>query len=69
MILDEPTIAQDVSGRRMMGEIIRKLRKENLLSLHDMDFVAEYFERVVIMAKGKILTDGTQMKHFHRTKP
>lgn len=67
MILDEPTIAQDVNGRRMIGEIIRKLRKEGKLViaiLHDMDFVAEYFERVVIMAKGKILADGTPDEAF-----
>ncbi len=61
VILDEPTIAQDYLGRKRIGEIIRKLSAEGrlvLAILHDMDFVAEYFRRVIVMAHGKILADG-----------
>ena len=29
-----------------------------LAILHDMDFVAEYFQRVIVMAHGQILADG-----------
>ncbi len=61
-ILDEPTIAQDAAGRRKIGEIIRSLTEKGRLViaiLHDMDFVAENFERVIVMSHGRILADGT----------
>ena len=32
--------------------------------LHDMDFVAENFERVIIMAHGQVLADGTAKDVF-----
>lgn len=61
LILDEPTIAQDAKGRVVLGRIVRTLSEKGkfvLAILHDMDFVAEYFERVIIMAHGKVLSDG-----------
>lgn len=62
LILDEPTIAQDLRGRQVIGSIIRQLTAEGklvLAILHDMDFVAKYFDRVVVMAHGRVLADGT----------
>ena len=67
LILDEPTIAQDYQGRQIIGGIIRKLRAEGrtvLAILHDMDFVAENFERVIVMAHGGVLADGTREEVF-----
>ena len=67
VILDEPTIAQDYPGKKKIGEMITKLSEEGKLViaiLHDMDFVAEHFERVIVMAHGKILADDTAEKVF-----
>ena len=67
LILDEPTIAQDWKGRQIIGGIIRSLSERGKLViaiLHDMDFVAENFERVIIMAHGQVLADGTAKKVF-----
>ena len=61
VILDEPTIAQDFAGRSVIAGAIRELKKRGklvLAILHDMDFVAECFERVIVMAHGAILADG-----------
>lgn len=61
LILDEPTIAQDAKGREVLGTIIRTLSQKGvfvLAILHDMDFVAEYFDRVIVMAHGSVLADG-----------
>ena len=61
LILDEPTIAQDAKGRAVLGRIVQTLSEKGkfvLAILHDMDFVAEYFDRVIIMAHGKVLKDG-----------
>lgn len=68
LILDEPTIAQDANGRVVLGRIVQTLSKKGkfvLAILHDMDFVAEYFERVIIMAHGKVLSDGLGEKVFY----
>ena len=67
LILDEPTIAQDWKGRQIIGGIIRSLSecgKLVIAILHDMDFVAENFERVIIMAHGRMLADGTAKEVF-----
>ena len=67
LFLDEPTIAQDWKGRQIIGGIIRSLSERGKLViaiLHDMDFVAENFERVIIMAHGQVLADGTAKEVF-----
>jgi energy-coupling factor transporter ATP-binding protein EcfA2 len=68
LILDEPTIAQDDRGRKVLGSIIKKLRENGvfvLAILHDMDFVAEYFERVIVLAHGKVISDGPKEAVFY----
>ena len=52
---------------QIIGGIIRSLAERGKLViaiLHDMDFVAENFERVIIMAHGQVLADGTARDVF-----
>jgi energy-coupling factor transport system ATP-binding protein len=61
IILDEPTIAQDYAGKVKISEIIEALKRKNKLVItiiHDMDFVAENFERTIVFNQGKVLLDG-----------
>lgn len=67
VIFDEPTIAQDYAGRERIKEIIRALRREGrtvVTIIHDMDFVAEVFERVIVFAEGRMLADGCAKEVF-----
>lgn len=67
IILDEPTIAQDYKGKCVIRDIILELQKKGKLVisiLHDMDFVLDSFERVIVMAKGQILADGEAEEVF-----
>lgn len=67
LILDEPTIAQDMMGRRRIADIVRTLSAQGklvLAILHDMDFVAERFDRVVVMAQGQVVADGSPRQVF-----
>ena len=67
LILDEPTIAQDWKGRKIIQKMIRDLSSQGktvIAILHDMDFVVESFERVIVMAHGKVLADGTKEEVF-----
>ena len=67
IILDEPTIAQSWNGRENIREIIQTQAAQGKLViaiLHDMDFVANSFARVIAMAHGEILADGTPAEVF-----
>ncbi|MDD2971510.1 MAG: ABC transporter ATP-binding protein [Lachnospiraceae bacterium] len=61
IIFDEPTIAQDYMGKERIKKIMKDLRAQGKIVisiLHDMDFVAETFERAIVFAKGNVLLDG-----------
>ena len=67
MILDEPTMAQDDQGKRRLEAIIQHLvarHKTVIAVLHDMDFVARVFARVVVLAHGHIMFDGAARELF-----
>lgn len=67
IILDEPTIAQDYKGKEIIRKIITSLSQKGklvLAILHDMDFVAQCFSRVIVLAHGKLLADGTPSEVF-----
>jgi energy-coupling factor transport system ATP-binding protein len=67
VIFDEPTIAQDYAGKERMKDIIRKLRGEGktiITIIHDMNFVADVFERAIVFAEGRVLLDDTTKAVF-----
>ena len=67
IILDEPTIAQDYRGKEIIRNIITSLSGQGklvLAILHDMDFVAQCFSKVVVLAHGQLLADGTPSEVF-----
>lgn len=69
IILDEPTIAQDYKGREKIKRIIEKLKEQRKLVItiiHDMDFVAECFERTIVFNKGQVLLDGSTREVFSK---
>ena len=67
VVLDEPTPGQDGLGVDMISSIVRVLHEQGrtvVAITHDMDFCAENFERVVVMAQGRITADGTPAEVF-----
>jgi energy-coupling factor transport system ATP-binding protein len=61
LVFDEPTIGQDAGGVALVGGLVESLKAEGrtLVAItHDVDFCAEHFERVVVMADGRLLADG-----------
>jgi energy-coupling factor transport system ATP-binding protein len=61
VVLDEPTTGQDARGIARIQEIVAGLAAEGRTVVtisHDMRFVAESFERVVVMREGRIAGDG-----------
>lgn len=60
VIFDEPTIAQDYYGKERIKQIIKTLRNQGKLVItisHDLDFVAETFERIIVFHDGQVLLD------------
>ncbi len=67
VIFDEPTIAQDHRGKEMIKCIMKELVGKGKLVLtimHDMDFVAETFERAVVFNEGQVVLDGSTREVF-----
>jgi energy-coupling factor transport system ATP-binding protein len=67
LVLDEPTTGQDARGVARVREIVEAVVAEGRTVIaisHDMRFVAETFERVVVMRAGRIVLDGTPSGAF-----
>ena len=67
VILDEPTTGQDARGIARVQRIVADLSAAGRTVIavsHDMRFVVESFERVVVMRAGKIVLDETPAEAF-----
>ena len=67
MLFDEPTSALDPELVKEVLDIIRKLKKQKITMLivsHEMNFVREISDRIIVMEKGEILETGTSQKIF-----
>lgn len=65
LILDEPTTGLDPNTRKKLWSIIRNLREKNnitvLLTTHYMEEAADA-DYIIIIDKGKIITEGTPLE-------
>ena len=62
MFLDEPTTGFDPSARRQSWELISALRdlgKTILLTTHYMEEAQHLADRVVVIARGRVIAEGT----------
>ena len=63
MILDEPTAGQDYRHYTEIMEFLRKLNKEQGITIvmitHDMHLMLEYTDRAIVIADGELLADDT----------
>lgn len=67
VVLDEPTTGQDARGVARIQQVVAELTSAGRTVIaisHDMRFVAETFERVVVMGAGRILLDGSPAEVF-----
>ncbi len=68
-ILDEPTSGLDPIARRQIHDILASLKqagKTILLSSHYLDEIEALADRVVILAAGRIVADGTPLELLAR---
>ncbi len=67
VVLDEPTTGQDARGVARVASIVGRLSADGRTVIaisHDMTFVAEHFDRVVVMRAGRVILDGPPAEVF-----
>ena len=61
LVLDEPTVAMDVEGRRQFWTFMREVAasgKTIVFATHYLEEADAYADRIVLMARGRIVADG-----------
>ena len=67
LLLDEPTKGLDAEYKEELGEILKKLQKHGItifMISHDVEFVAEYADRVGLFFEGNIVTSKDTRDFF-----
>ena len=63
VLLDEPGAGVNPTLLVKLAEMIRRLNRERGYTIviieHDMDFIASLCERIIVLAEGSVLTEGT----------
>jgi energy-coupling factor transport system ATP-binding protein len=68
LILDEPTAGLDPKGKREILDLIVELKKTTvktaIIISHNMDEIAEYTDRALVMCDGKLIKDTSTRELF-----
>ena len=67
LVLDEPTTGQDARGVERVRSVVEAVGAQGRTVIaisHDMRFVADVFERVIVMRAGRVILDGDPSRVF-----
>ncbi|MBF0746405.1 energy-coupling factor transporter ATPase [Gemella sp. 19428wG2_WT2a] len=68
LVLDEPTIGLDFKSKQEFMTIIDRIHKEEKITIvfvtHNMDYVLEYADNIVIMKNGKVAFNSSDKGDF-----
>ena len=68
LVLDEPTVGLDPRGKTELLEMLVKIQKETSKSIiiitHDMNLVARYSKRCIVLDNGELVYDGPKQEMF-----
>jgi len=68
VLLDEPTTGQDRVSLEGLLDLLKDLNKDGnttIMVTHDMDIVAAYATRILVMDQGRIVMDGSSTDVFY----
>lgn len=72
LVLDEPTAGLDPRGKREILDLVKKVKKELcptvIMISHNMDEVAEYCDKIAVMADGELKAVSTPAELFTKTE-
>lgn len=63
LIFDEPTAGQDLQGMQVLSNLIDQLHKKGktiIIITHDMEFVVQNFDRIIVLAHKNIIQDANK---------
>lgn len=70
LIMDEPTSNLDPIGKQEVFDMAAKLNRENGMTVivieHEVEVMARYADRVIVLDKGRIVMNGTPQEIFGR---
>lgn len=68
LVMDEPTSNLDPIGKEEVFEVARRLNREEgitvLMIEHEVEILAEYSHRIIVMDRGAIVANGTPREVF-----
>lgn len=68
LILDEPTVGLNPKGKDELMNLLVKMHNEThktiIMISHDMNIVASYAKRILVMDQGKLIYDGNKEELF-----
>ena len=63
LLMDEPTAGMAPAERHGLVDLVKRISKEKGISVlfteHDMDVVFQYADRVIVLAEGELIAQGT----------
>ncbi|HZQ05673.1 MAG TPA: ATP-binding cassette domain-containing protein [Anaerolineae bacterium] len=72
IVMDEPTSNLDPIGKQEVFEIARKLNRERgmtvIIAEHEVEVMAQYADRVIVLDHGQILLNGTPSQVFSQVE-
>ena len=73
LFLDEPTLGLDLVAQKAIRSFLKNYQKERtttiLLTSHYMDDIAELASRLILMARGQLVYDGSIQDFTRKSKP
>lgn len=58
LLYDEPTASLDLRTRRRLIQFLRRADETLLIASHDLEFLLEVCDRVVLIDEGRVIADG-----------
>lgn len=58
LLMDEPSVALDPQNRRNLIRVLNELHTTKIIASHDLDFVYDTCQRVILLTEGKVAADG-----------
>lgn len=62
LLMDEPSVALDPQNRRNLIQILKSLPVAQVIASHDLDFLYDTCDRILVLSEGQLVADGTPEK-------
>lgn len=67
ILMDEPSVALDPRNRRRLINLLNDLEPMKIIASHDLDFILDTCQRVILLSEGEIVADG-EAEHILRDR-